>query len=342
MIEIDGSYGEGGGQILRTSLSLSAITSKTVRISNIRAGRKQPGLRPQHLTSVEASSKICNGKVEGCFIGSTEIVFKPNGIIPGTYKFDIGTAGSTSLVLQTLFWPLTIAERASSLVISGGTHVPWSPCYHYLAWHWLEFIERIGFNADLNLVLAGYYPKGGGTIRANIATGGSITGINLMTRGKLLQVKGLSAVSNLPRKIAERQRNRVVSRIGSSYPLNDIRIAEVPSKGKGTFLLLIADYSNSQACFFGLGKPGKLAEHVADEAIDQLERFVLTEGAVDRFLADQLLLPLSLAKSESRFSTSLITQHLVTNAFVIEKFIPVNIDIDGEVGTQGKIHIYHK
>jgi RNA 3'-terminal phosphate cyclase (ATP) len=270
------------------------------------------------------------------------MVFKPKSIIPGKYKFDIGSAGATSLVLQTIFWPLAMAEGVSSLIISGGTHVPWSPCYHFLSWHWLEFINRVGFTAELNLVSAGYYPKGGGKIRANITPARSLRGINLNSRGNLLQVKGLSAVSNLPRKIAERQRNRVVSRIGSKYPLNDIRIADIPSKFKGTVLLLIAEFNNSQACFFGLGKPGKPSEHVADEAIDQLEKFMLTPGAVDPYLADQLLIPLSLARSESSFSTSSITQHLIANAFVIEKFMPMGIDIHGEVGTQGMIYIYKK
>ena len=164
-------------------------------------------------------------------------------------------------------------------------------------------------------------------------------GIDLLERGKLKQIRGISAVSNLPRKIAERQRNRVVKRLGSQYSLNDIRIANVPSENKGTFLMLIAEFESSQACFVGLGAPGKPSESVADEAIDPMVDFLLTDGVVDPFMGDQLLLPLAFAKSRSLFRTSKVTQHLLTNSTIIRKFLDIDIVIDGDIGKPGNVTI---
>lgn len=339
MIEIDGSIGEGGGQVLRTSLTLSVITSQALRVNHIRARRKPAGLRPQHLKSVQAVTEVSGGTVSGAKIGSTFVEFFPGTVKPGNYNFDIGTAGSTSLLFQTIFLPLALADSPSEITIYGGTHVPWSPCYHFLAWHWIPYLSKMGFNLEFVLDRAGYYPEGGGMIKSCISPHDKLVPINLEQRGTVKEIWGLSAVSNLPRIIAERQRNQVLKRLGSNFPLNNIRIRELPSKHKGTLLLLIVEYEYSRACFFGLGSLGKPAECVADEAIDAVLAHWNSDGAVDPYLADQLLLPLAITKETTRISTSKVTNHLITNAKIISYFLPIDIKIDGEMGFPGKITI---
>jgi RNA 3'-phosphate cyclase len=342
MIEIDGSMGEGGGQVLRTSLTMSVMAGEAFRISKIRAGRKIPGLRPQHLKAVEAAAAICNGKVEGAALGSTEMVFKPGELRPGKFVFTIQTAGSATLVLQTIFLPLSVSMGPSTVIIAGGTHVPWSPSFHYLDLQWLAFMKRLGMNARMNLLQAGFYPKGGGEIRAEIKPVQWISPLRIQERGKLIQIRGVSGVANLPRKVAERQRGQVLRRLGSKYPLNDLRIANLPSRFKGTILLLLVEFEFSQACFFGLGAIGKPAENVADEAIDDLEKFLKTSGVVDKYLADQLLLPLVFTDDSSIYSTPVITKHLLTNAAVIHHFSPGIIQIEGEIGKPGTVRVNHE
>lgn len=339
MIEIDDSHGEGGGQVLRTSLTLSVMTGKSIRIAKIRAGRKKPGLRPQHLKAVEASAKICDARVGGASIGSTEITFQPDEIKGNRYHFDIGTAGSTSLVFQTIYLPLSMADRKSAVTITGGTHVPWSPCFHYLDRHWLHYLRESGLNIELSMEQAGFYPQGGGRIQAIINPISSIDPLQKEERGNLRQIRGISAVANLPNDIAKRQRQRVVKRLGAKYPLNDIRTMQMPARFKGTVMLLLAEFDHSQCCYFGLGAPGKRAEIVADEAIDALEAFLKTDGASDEFLADQLLLPLAFANAPSILRTSKITPHLLTNAEIITQFLPVEISIQGLLDQPGTISI---
>jgi RNA 3'-terminal phosphate cyclase (ATP) len=342
MIKIDGSYGEGGGQVLRTALTLALMTGQSLRIDNIRAGRKKPGLRPQHLQAVKSCVKISQGSADGARLGAFEILFRPGKIRAGRYHFDIGTAGATSLVLQTVFLPLCLAGtsgKKSRLTITGGTHVPWSPCFHYLDLQWLSFLRQMGLDAELSLEQAGFYPQGGGRLQASLRSVGWLRPLNLLERGPMRQIRGVSAVANLPRDIAKRQRQRVVSRLGASYPLNDIRTVQLSSHFKGTFLLLLAEFEHGQACYFGLGAPGKRAEAVADEAIDELEAFLSSDGVIDPYLADQLLLPLVFADGPSKIRTSKVTQHLLTNAEIIQQFLPLEINIDGQLNQAGTVSI---
>ncbi len=336
-IEIDGSQGEGGGQILRSALTLALLTRRPLWITNIRARRKRPGLRPQHLAAVRAAAAISNAVVEGAEIGAQELRFQPDEVQPGRYHFDIGTAGATSLVLQTVFLPLALAARPSRLTVVGGTHVPMSPCFHYLDWHWLALLRRMGFDAELQMERAGFYPRGGGRIRAVIRPGGRIAPLDLRFRGRLLQVRGLSGAGNLPDHVTRRQRERAVARLGSRYPLNDIRKARLPAVGKGSLLLLLAEFENGRGCHFALGAPGKPAETVADEAVEAMEAFLESDGCVDRYLADQLLLPLALAAGESRLRTEQVTQHLLTNAAVLRRFEVAEIEVHGAPDEPGEV-----
>ncbi len=339
MIEIDGSLGEGGGQVLRSSLTLAAMTGQDLRIVNIRSKRKKPGLRPQHLAAIQALAEICGAAVEGAKIDAREVVFHPGAIQSGKFHFDIGTAGSTSLVLQTILLPLSRAVEPSTVTIKGGTHVPWSPCFHYLNLNYLPFLWKMGLDVHLRLVHAGFNPSADGQIRAIIEPAQTISPLTLMERGRVLEIRGVSAVANLGHNIATRQRRQVLGRLGRRYPLNDIRIAEIPAQTPGSFILLLAEFEHSQVCYFALGEKGKSADKVADEACAEFEAFAATEGVIDQYLSDQLLLPLAFANGPSKIFTSQVTRHLVTNAEVIKAFLPVNIQISGEIGQPGVIEI---
>jgi RNA 3'-terminal phosphate cyclase (ATP) len=339
MIQIDGSVGEGGGQVLRSALTLSVVTGKGMRIVKIRKKRSSPGLRPQHLQAVRAAAEVCGAELKGDSLGSEEIQFTPREIRSGRYHFSIPTAGSTSLVLQTVFLPLTLAKRPSQVTIQGGTHVKWSPCYHYLDWQWLFYMKRVGYKGEVSLTKAGYYPKGGGEIQAAIEPVKGGNPLQVVERGKLIQIRGLSAVTNLPDHITRRMRDRVVSRLGGHYPLNDIRIKEIQGHGQGAFIVLLVEFENSQACYFSLGERGKRAEVVADEVVDQVLAFLATDGCIDTYLGDQLLLPLALVSEPSQLRVPEITAHLVTNAKIIQQFIPVEFEMDGDLGQPGIVII---
>ncbi|PKO21008.1 MAG: RNA 3'-phosphate cyclase [Chloroflexi bacterium HGW-Chloroflexi-1] len=339
MIEIDGSLGEGGGQVLRSALTLAVMTGQPMRITNIRARRKKPGLQAQHLAAVNAAAAISGAEVEGAHLGASELRFQPGAVRPGDYRFDIGTAGAASLVLQTIFLPLGLAAGPSEVTIIGGTHVPWSPCFHYLDLQWLPFMHRIGFDTTLELLLAGFYPQGNGQIRARIEPIKTIAPLDLPERGGLKGIRGISAVANLDMSIAERQRKRALNRLQGRHNRIDIELLDLPARAKGTCLLLQAEFKRSSACYFGLGALGKRAEQVADEACLWLEKFLATNGAVDEYLADQLLLPLAFAEGPSEYRTAKVTPHLLTNAEIIRMFDVATIEIEDDSGKSGLVRI---
>ncbi len=344
MLEIDGSTGEGGGQVLRSSLSLSVLTGQPVHLYNIRASRAKPGLQPQHLQSVQAAAAICGAQVRGAALNSRELFFEPGSVHAGRYRFDIGTAGATTLVLQTIFLPLARAAGSgtagsSEITITGGTHVPFSPCCQYLERQWLPVLQSCGFWARLSLERAGFYPQGGGEIQARIRSVETIMPLVCMERGQLVRIRGLSAVANLPDDIAKRQKLQALRRLESLCKDSKIETLQMPSPGKGTLLLLQAEFEQSSCCYFSLGAPGKRAEVVADEAVAQMEAFFSTDGAVDEHLADQLLVPLAFASGESRFRTARVTLHLLNNAESVQLFLPVRIQIDGKEGQPANVMI---
>lgn len=339
MIAIDGRMGEGGGQVLRSALTLSLLTGQPVQFTHIRANRSKPGLGFQHLMAVQAAAQISHAHVEGDRIGAQTLLFAPGEVLPGDYHFDIRTAGATSLVLQTLLLPLALAAAPAQISITGGTHVPWSPCFHYLDWHWRVMLARLGIPFALDMPRAGFYPQGGGIVLAKLPGAARIHGLQLAERGGLVRVRGLSAVANLPEEIAVRQRNRALRQLQALDCGIDIGLAELPAQSPGTVLVLLAEFERSQACFFALGARGKRAEAVADEAVDELRKFLATDGAVDRWMADQLLLPLACAGQPSVLRTSEVTTHLLTHADVIRKFLPVRISINGDLGTPATLGI---
>ncbi len=342
LIEIDGSFGEGGGQILRTSLSLSCLLKRPFRILNIRKGRKKPGLMPQHLACVKAMELLSSAKVDGASIGSMELTFKPREVKPGNFFFDTGTAGSTTLVLQTMLPCLALSDKKSSLTIKGGTHVPFSPSFHYVKEVFCEFLKRTGIKSTLTIEQFGFYPKGGGLIRAEIEPAKRINNIRLLERGRLLKIRGLSCVANLPLSIAERQKEGFIKTIGNAIPSKheiDIETLSVKSLGPGTFIHITAEFENSIAGFTALGEKGKKAETVGEEAGTSFLRYYETSGALDPHLADQIIIYLGIAEGISEFTTSEITRHLLTNLWVLNKFTGLEYKISGEEGRPGIINI---
>ena len=340
-LEIDGNYGEGGGQILRSSLSLSAILNRPIRISGIRAGRKKPGLAPQHLTSVNAVATITNAKVIGGQLGSQTLTFHPQEISGGNYTFDVAdirpSAGALSLVFQSVALPLSFAKVPSTVTLRGGTHVPWSPSVHYLQKVFIPMAARFGFEGSIQLNRWGWYPKGGGEAIARVQPSANWSGVQLGHRGKLQAIHGISAASNLPEHIINRQHNQIVKRLARFDSSVNIERVKGESIGRGTLVFLMAEFENVQAGFSAIGVRGKRAEAVADEAYQALADFLKSDAAIEPYLADQLILPMALAKGESRFTTSQITQHLTTNIWLVQQFLPVQFEVNGVENESGEI-----
>ena len=343
MIELDGSYGEGGGQILRTSLSLALLTGRSFHLANVRAGRSKPGLQPQHLMSVRAASTIGQAKARGASRGSTDLVFEPGQVVSGKYHFAIGTAGATSLVLHTIYLPLALAAKApSDITLQGGTHVRASPPFDFLHTTWLAYMEHMGLPMKLKLIRPGFYPRGGGEIKAHVEPASGVHGLIIKERGQVTTANGFSAVAGLPESIAARQARRAVSRLRHYGLQADIQV-ESWSGGPGTVLAIILDTPPAPTLFVGLGERGKPAERVADEAVDQAISYLEAEpAALDPHSADQLVLPLALADEPSEFSVSQVTAHLLTNVAIIGRFVEREIVCDGAVGQPGVVRILGK
>jgi RNA 3'-terminal phosphate cyclase (ATP) len=339
MIEIDGSYGEAGGQILRTALSLSCVMGKPFRMFNIRKGRIRPGLMPQHLMCVRALALICGASVKGDAVGSTELIFIPSKTGPGEYEFDIGTAGSTSLLLQAILPALVFSKKKSSIILKGGTHVPFSPPFHYLSQVFVPMLRRLGIDLDISVGSFGFYPKGGGKIRAEVLPSGGVKAIDFVAEGKIEKITGISGVVNLPLTIAERQRNSVIEMLSCNGLHAEIDLLSAEAFGRGTFVFLKAVKAGCIAGFSSLGERGKKAETVGREAAEKLVAYSYTDACLDPHLADQIVLYLAFADEPSFFTTSRVTGHLMTNLWAIEKFTRVSYSIEGEKGKPGKVVI---
>ncbi len=347
ILTLDGSYGEGGGQILRTALSLSAVTARPFRLTSIRAGRRNPGLLPQHLSAVRAMAAISGAAVSGDRLGSTELSFSPaHPPRAGSYTFDVaemaqrGSAGSVSLILQTLLVPLALADGASTLVLRGGTHVEWAPSFDDLVNAYFPALRRIGFRIDAELKRWGFYPVGNGEISCEIGIDRGAPRLNpiqMADRGPLRQVAGTAVAANLPAHIPQRMADRARASLGDlGVPIN-ILPQRVTAAGPGAGIFLVAEYENMTASFSGYGRLGKPSEAVADEAVAALREHHASAGAVELHLADQLLLPLSLAAGISIFTTPRPTGHLMTNAWNIGQFGIADISI--EEGTPCRVNI---
>ncbi|GAB4532356.1 MAG: RNA 3'-terminal phosphate cyclase [Anaerolineae bacterium] len=336
MLVIDGSYGEGGGQILRTALALAAIAGKAVRFEKIRAGRKNPGLAAQHLTVVRAIATLCNAQVSGDEPGSQTLIFRPGGPVQaGDYVFDVaearegGSAGAATLVLQAILLPLSLAglqrsqgqKRDSTVTIRGGTHVAWSPPFDYVQDVWLPALSRLGVDATLELNRWGWYPVGQGEIQATIrGLQSNLSPLTLVERGALLRVRGRAVAANLPSHIPQRMATRAQSLLKSAGIEARVDPLRVRAACAGAGIFLTAEYETVRAGFSALGARGKASEVVAEEAVAALLAHRDSGAVLDQHLADQLVLPLALAGGVSSFSVERVSRHLTTNIWVVEQF----------------------
>lgn len=346
MIDIDGSQGEGGGQVLRTSLALSVLTGKPIRLVNVRAGRRNPGLAPQHLACVLAAQEICDAAVEGAAIESTRLLFEPRrAATAGRYLFDVsrmagrGSAGAVTLLLQAVLLPLALADGQSELVLRGGTHVDWSPPVHYVRWVLLPTLARMELAATIEHVKWGWYPQGGGEVRVAIEGGAKLRGIDLLDRGEVIGLDGLAVAGNLPAHIPQRiagRANNLLRAAGLPAVVEPQRTGGT-STGVGIFLGLA--YANARAGFSALGRIGKPSEKVADEAAHALIDHHNQSAALDPHLPDQLLPALALADGPSALSTQEVTSHTLTNIAVIRHFIDRPITVDGAEGRPGVVQV---
>ncbi len=323
MLKIDGSLGEGGGQILRTALGLSMVTGTPVRIEKIRAGRKKPGLRRQHLTAVQAAQSISGAEVQGIAEGSGELTFRPGAVRPGSYRFDVGTAGSTTLVLQTVLPALLSVPAPSQLTILGGTHNAWSPPLDFLSVAFLPLLERMGATVEARLGRHGFFPAGGGRIEVRIAGVSTWKRLDLLDRGPIVSRRARALVARLPRHIAQRELEVVRRRLGWNHDCLAVERIE-DSNGPGNVLLLEIRAQHVDEVFAGFGRRGVSAEKVAAGVVTEAKDYLEADVPVGPYLADQLLIPMALAGGGS-FRTMPLSQHTLTNIEVIRRLLDVRI-----------------
>ncbi|MGZ0700711.1 RNA 3'-terminal phosphate cyclase [Pseudomonas piscis] len=321
VIELDGAI--GGGQVLRSALSLSMLTGKCLRISNIRSRRSRPGLMRQHLTAVQAAAQVCGARTSGAELGSQVLSFEPGPIRGGDYRFAIGTAGSCTLVLQTLLPALLKAAQPCRVNVSGGTHNPLAPPADFLQQAWLPQLRRMGARVELQVLRHGFVPAGGGELELFVQPS-TLQPLHLCERGALLGRRAWALSAGVPEHVAERELRRVFDRLGMAREnLHAVQLDE--QYGPGNVLLLEFVFEHLTELFSGIGQNSLRAESVADGAIDQAREWLASGAAVAECLADQLLLPMALAGGGS-FTTPRMTDHLQSNIQVIEAFLPVRFE----------------
>ena len=326
MLTIDGSLGEGGGQIIRTSLALALITRTAVRLTNVRAGRQRPGLMRQHLTAVRAAAAVGDALVEGDEIGSQELTFIPRTIKAGKYEFAIGSAGSAVLVFQTVLPALLTIQGTSELILEGGTHNAYSPTFDFLAKAFLPHLRSMGAEVEVELLQPGFYPAGGGRFRATVTPPKDGLGrIELMERGEIVERRARVLLAHLPLAIAKRELDTVANRL--SWPGDALQIDEAPeSRGPGNVVSIEVGCEHVAEVFTGFGAKGIRAEQVAEQAIEHAHKYLASGVPVGRYLADQLILPMALAGG-GRFITLPPSLHTRTNIETVRQFIDIPIEV---------------
>lgn len=322
MIRIDGSTGEGGGQMLRSALSLSLVTGKAFRMENIRAKREKPGLLRQHLTAVLAACEIASAQAEGATLGSKTLTFTPGSVHSGNYRFAVGTAGSGTLVFQTILPALMTARARSEVIIEGGTHNMQAPPLDFLQKAFLAVINRLGPRVELRLEKYGFYPAGGGRFTATIEPCDRLSTIQLVERGEIERRGAVAIVANLPRNIAQRETDTIVKLL--NWDEQSTQIVETRnSVGPGNIVLIELTSSNVTEVFCGFGRIGASAESVASEAADAVRSYLVSGAVAGEHLTDQLLLPFALAGGGS-FTAEKLNLHSRTNMEIIRCFLPVD------------------
>jgi len=326
MIELDGAAGEGGGQILRTALTLSMITGQPFRIRNIRANRAKPGLMRQHLVAVQAAQHISNAVVTGAVVGAAELSFVPGPVVAGDYDVAIGTAGSCTLVLQTVVLALLHADKPSTIRISGGTHNAMAPPVQFLQRAWLPLLEKMGAEIGIDLLRYGFYPAGGGVVTASVQPCARLAPIACVERGAFVDGYAEALFAGVPSSVGSRELAQVGDALG--WEKHQLRLRGLPhEQGPGNALLLTLAYEAHTEVFAAFGARGLAAEAVADQVLAEAQAYMASGAAVGEHLADQLMLPLALAGS-GRFTLPTVSSHAATNAAVIERFLPVSVGFE--------------
>jgi RNA 3'-terminal phosphate cyclase (ATP) len=333
MIRIDGAQGEGGGQIVRSSLALAMVTGKACEINHIRAGRKKPGLMRQHLTALKTAAEICHADVAGAAIGSTRVVFRPRKVAAGDYAFSVGTAGSATLVLQTVLPALIVGDRPSTLVIEGGTHNPHAPPFDFLARTFLPLLRRMGPLVTANLDRPGFYPAGGGRMRVRIEPATELRRFELLERGEIIARRVRALVAKLPRHIGERECRKLQELTG--WDSRSFAVEELSqSRGPGNVVLVELESRHVTEVFSAFGKIGVRAEAVAASAWDEVQRYLTAGVPVGEHLADQLLLPLGVSVhhggSGGEFRTLALSRHSTTHIDTLKAFLNLTITTDSQ------------
>ena len=328
MITVDGSEGEGGGQILRTSLALSLVTRAPVRVTNIRKRRAKPGLLRQHLTAVRAAAAVGAAEVEGGELLSTEVTFRPTGFVAGAHVFAIGSAGSTTLVLQTVLPALLVADAPSSLVLEGGTHNPLAPPFEHLQAALLPLVERMGPRVKVTLERHGFYPAGGGRLVVEVAPAASLAPLSLLERGEVRRVTGIAAIANLPASIAVREAASARAVLGGDLRSFHPEVLRGVA-GPGNVMTVTVESEHVTEVFTAFGERSVRAEVVGEGAAKEAKAYLEAGVPVGEHLADQLLLPMALAGRGS-FRTVAPSTHTTTQAALLRRIFGANIEIARE------------
>lgn len=318
LVHVDGAL--GGGQILRSALSLSALTGRPFVIDQIRRRRERPGLMRQHLTAVRAAAQICDAEVLGAELGATRVEFRPREVRAGDYRFAVGSAGSACLVLQTVLPPLLLAPRPSQLAFEGGTHNPLAPPYPFLDRVFFPLLERMGVSLGRSLTRAGFYPAGGGAFEVRIEPAAALRPFDLTERGALCALTAEAHVANLPHHIATRELAVVKQRLALDDA--DLHLRTPEADGPGNVLLLFAEHAHARELVVGFGEHGTRAERVAERACKAMQAYLQADAPVGEHLADQLLIPLAMAGGGS-FRSQRLSEHARANLHVIQQFLPV-------------------
>lgn len=328
-LEIDGSFGEGGGQILRIAASFSIIFGRPIRVTNVRAGRRVPGLRPQHAATLRILRDVCGGDLQGGEVGSTEITFSPGRPVSRTLSFDLGTAASMTLVMQALVPAISLSGASLGLELIGGTDVPWSPTCDYVSIVLAESLRRIGIEFSLDVVRRGYYPRGGGRGRVRIEPCSGIRPIAISSRGTIAPISVVSRVGMLPRKVAERQATSAASTLkGSGLSADTVSIFTEESSSPGTSVLVS---TLSESCIIGsdsIGARGKPAERVGWEAATRFIETYNSGACIDSNLADMLAPLLCLASGPSSLLVPGMSEHMRTSLHVARQFAPAEVSTE--------------
>jgi RNA 3'-terminal phosphate cyclase (ATP) len=340
LVHIDGRWGEGGGQVLRTALALAAATGQPFLIEHIRANRPKPGLSPQHLTAAKVMAEVSHARVEGDTLGSRSLAFWPTQRPDSAeIRHDVarqsrgGSAGSVTLVLQSL---LPASPARLRFVLEGGTHVPWSPPYHYLQWVHLPLLRRMGWDITVELQRWGFYPRGQGCVEGEVRRVGTRP-LKLQTRGELRGIVGVSAAARLPEHVGRRQADGAREVLGERGFEARIETRQVDASCPGTAIVLVAHSACSVGGAGALGRRGLPAEEVGRRAAGDLLDYLKTEAALDEYQGDQLVVPAALAAGESVFTVARVTPHLLTNAEVVKAFVGDVVRVDGGLGGKGTV-----